>query len=384
MLEHIDALIAFTGIILLASLLVTALTQIVIAVFNLRGRNLLWGVTRLLRQIEPTLGNEGAEAVAKKILTHPLICRYAKRLPPVVRMEEFSELLIKIAESEDIKKFNKNIQNSLKQLIKIDPKELAKQLKDLKVTVTKNKLKKAQKDIFEHLKKAMSKIAELESWFDNMTDRISERFTLRSKIITVIGAVLVTAVLQLDSIQIIKQVYADSELRSKLIVSSNLIMERGSGILEQKNVFDLSMDSLRSTYPDLPPPSISFNNRVSAEKWLEQNMPENLKLDEVLASYRNIQKDVTKKHLSYLGNQVLELKDDLAKTELNIFGEYYNWDVNQWETSKYIGMLISIVFLSLGAPFWFNLLKNLTNLRTRLMQNEEKERLKRGTKSENV
>jgi len=250
--------------------------------------------------------------------------------------------------------------------------------------VTKNKLKKAQKDIFEHLKKAMSKIAELESWFDNMTDRISERFTLRSKIITVIGAVLVTAVLQLDSIQIIKQVYADSELRSKLIVSSNLIMERGSGILEQKNVFDLSMDSLRSTYPDLPPPSISFNNRVSAEKWLEQNMPENLKLDEVLASYRNIQKDVTKKHLSYLGNQVLELKDDLAKTELNIFGEYYNWDVNQWETSKYIGMLISIVFLSLGAPFWFNLLKNLTNLRTRLMQNEEKERLKRGTKSENV
>ena len=82
-----------------------------------------------------------------------------------------------------------------------------------------------------------------------------------------------------------------------------------------------------------------------------------------------------------MGNQVLELKDDLAKTELAIFGEHYNWDVSQWETSKYIGMLISIALLSLGAPFWFNLLKNLTNLRTRLIQNEEKERLERKTQA---
>ena len=378
MLEHIDALIAFTGIILLFSLLITVLTQIAIVVFNLRGRNLFWGVTRLLCQIEPSLDDKGAKEVVKKILRHPLISRYTKRLPPVIRMEEFSELLIKIVESEDIKEFDKNIQNSLKQLTKFNPKELANQLKNLKLTVTKKKLKITQKEIFEYLKKARSKIVELESWFDNMTDRISERFTLRSKIITVIGAVMVTIVLQLDAIQLIKQVYADSELRSKLIVSSDLIMERGTDILGQRNVFDLSMDSLRSTIPDLPVLSISFYNRVSAEKWLEQNLPENQDLNSVLETYRNIQKDITKKRLNYLGDQIVELNNDLAKMRLDIFGEHYTWELSQWKFPKFIGMLISIALLSLVAPFWFNLLKNLTNLRTRLMQNEEKERLKRG------
>ena len=381
MLEHIDALIAFAGIIFLASLLVTVLTQIAIVTFNLRGRNLFWGVARLLEQIEPSLGEKGAKEISRKILTHPLISRYTKRLPPVIRMEEFSELLIKITESEDIKKFNKNIQNSLKQLIKIDPKELDKQLKDLKFTAATNKLKKAQKEIFEHLKKARSKIVELESWFDSMTDRISERFSLRSKIITVIGAVIVTIVLQLDSIQVMKQVYTDSELRSKLIVSTDLIMERGTNILGQRNVFDLSMDSLRSTIPDLPEPSISFHNRVSAEKWLEQNLPKTKDLDSVLESYRDIQKDITKNRLSYLGDQIVELNDDLANTRLEIFGQHYTWKLNQWGFPKFIGMLISIALLSLGAPFWFNMLKNLTNLRTRLMQNEEKERLERGKKN---
>ncbi len=380
MLEHIDALIAFAGIIFLASLLVTVLTQIAIVTFNLRGRNLFWGITRLLQQIEPSLDEKGAEEISKKILTHPLISRYTKRLPPVIRKEEFSELLIKIVESEDIEKFNKNIQDSLKQLIKIDPKELAKQLKDLKVTVATNKLKEAQKEIFEHIKKARSKIVELESWFDSMTDRISERFSLRSKIITVIGAVIVTIVLQLDSIQVMKQVYTDSELRSKLIASTNLIMERGTYILGQRNVFDLSMDSLRSTIPGLPEPSIPFYNRVSAEKWLEQNLPETQDLDSLLESYRNIQKDITRKRLYYLGDQIVELNDDLANTRLEILGQNYTWELSQWEFPKFIGMLISIALLSLGAPFWFNILKNLTNLRTRLMQNEEKERLERGKK----
>ena len=381
MLEHIDALIAFTGIILLASLLVTIVTQIVILVLNLRGRNLLWGVARLLQQIEPSLVDE-AEEVARKILTNPLICRYKKRLPPVIRTEEFSDLLIKLVESKEIEEFDKNIQEALKKLTEFDEKELAVHLERLPVslvTLSKKNLKKAQNEIFNYLKKARTKIAELESWFDNMNDRMSERFALRSKIITLIGAIMVVYILQLDSIQLMKQVFTDAELRSKLIASTDLLIERGTDILGQRSVFDLSMDSLLETIPDFPKPSKSFSNRVSAEKWLEENLPEGQNLETVLTTYRDIQKEITKERLDYLGDQVLVLNNDLNQMRLKILTEKYSWEFWEWELQKFLGILISIALLSLGAPFWFNMLKNLANLRTRLIQNEEKERLGRGT-----
>jgi hypothetical protein len=62
---------------------------------------------------------------------------------------------------------------------------------------------------------------------------------------------------------------------------------------------------------------------------------------------------------------------------LQILGKGDVFSKGFWEFSKILGILITIILLSLGAPFWFNVLKNLTNLRTRLMQNEEQERLKR-------
>jgi hypothetical protein len=381
MLEHIDALIAFAGIILVASLLVTIITQIVILVLNLRGKNLLWGITRLLQQIEPSLGDEAKE-VARKILTHPLICRYKKRLPPVIRMEEFSDLLIKLAESKEIEEFDEKIQRTLKKLIKFDEKELAKQLERLPVslvTVSKKNLKKAQREIFNYLKKARTQIAELESWFDNMTDRISERFALRSKIIALIGAILVAGILQLDSIQLMKQVFTDAELRSKLVASTDLLLERGTAIIGQRSVFDLSMDSLLDTIPGFPEPLKSFSNRASAEKWLEENLPEGQNLETVKAKYREIQEEKTKERLDYLGDQILVLNNDLNEMKLKILGEKYSWEFWEWKLQKFLGILISIALLSLGAPFWFNMLKNLANLRTRLIQNEEKERLGRGT-----
>jgi hypothetical protein len=41
-----------------------------------------------------------------------------------------------------------------------------------------------------------------------------------------------------------------------------------------------------------------------------------------------------------------------------------------------LGILITTAFLSLGAPFWFNSLKGLSNLRTVLAENERKETAK--------
>ncbi len=116
MLEHLDSLIAFIGVIFIASLLVTVLTQMVSSIFNLRGRSLLWGLTSLMIEIEPDL-KEDADKIAKKIMSHPLISSFKKgisfkgifkrqNMSSIVRLEEFSKLLIQIAESPDNEEFS--------------------------------------------------------------------------------------------------------------------------------------------------------------------------------------------------------------------------------------------------------------------------------------
>lgn len=99
MMNHIDALVAFCVVLLLTSLLVTVITQMVVSVLNLRGRNLLWGLNRLLNELHPSSNGE-AEEIVKKVLTYPLISKSKNRLASVIRVEELSQLLIGCGKSK--------------------------------------------------------------------------------------------------------------------------------------------------------------------------------------------------------------------------------------------------------------------------------------------
>jgi hypothetical protein len=46
---------------------------------------------------------------------------------------------------------------------------------------------------------------------------------------------------------------------------------------------------------------------------------------------------------------------------------------NEWDFSHFAGMALFVALLSLGAPFWFNLLKTLTNFRPAIAKNAEDE-----------
>jgi hypothetical protein len=141
------------------------------------------------------------------------------------------------------------------------------------------------------------------------------------------------------------------------------------------------MASLLKKYPDLTDPKKSFNNRMSVEKWIEENISDNLNKDSVIEDYRDLLNKTSKEHLEYLGNYVWELNKNLTQMQFKFLGEQNKWKFWELEPKRIPGILITIALLSLGAPFWFNILKNLTNLRTRLMQTEEKERIERGKNS---
>ena len=79
--------------------------------------------------------------------------------------------------------------------------------------------------------------------------------------------------------------------------------------------------------------------------------------------------EAEKKAYTALTNAVQKAGFDLIPTKL-----FQRWDKQGavWNLDHWLGMAITAGLLSLGAPFWFNLLKNLTNLRPAVAKLVEK------------
>ena len=98
-LEHLDTVIAFAVMMLLLSLIITSLVQMFAGLFNLRGKNLLWGTEHLLRQIDPRLAGE-AHALADRILKHGALTHRAGRHASAIRPSELVLVLGQISRGE--------------------------------------------------------------------------------------------------------------------------------------------------------------------------------------------------------------------------------------------------------------------------------------------
>ena len=73
-LEHLDTVLSFAVVMLLLSLQITILVQTVVAISGLRGWNLSWSLTQLLKQVGPALNLEGqATKLSREILKHPAL-----------------------------------------------------------------------------------------------------------------------------------------------------------------------------------------------------------------------------------------------------------------------------------------------------------------------
>ena len=68
-LAYFDTALGFASVMLMLSMLVTILVQMVCGTFNLRGKNLRWGVQRLIEKVIPDYAGHAKE-IADKVLTH--------------------------------------------------------------------------------------------------------------------------------------------------------------------------------------------------------------------------------------------------------------------------------------------------------------------------
>jgi len=152
----------------------------------------------------------------------------------------------------------------------------------------------------------------VEGWFNDAMDRVTGWYKRRTQIWTIGIALALTVVANADSIQISRRLWADPVLRSAVV--------EGAKARAQK-----------------PPPTISVEYEDDADP-----------TDPVI-----IRTDGE-------GNEVSE-------QERQMLGQLLGWkgiQTNGWSwPERLLGWLLTLLAISMGAPFWFDLLNKFINVR---------------------
>ena len=142
-------------------------------------------------------------------------------------------------------------------------------------------------------------------WFGSGQDRAEQWFQIHVRMVTIVAAIVVSVFLQLDTVEIYDKLRHEPKLVEALVKSAPGTLEQGAAVQGQ----------------------VDANARDKAFADLKERM-------------------------------------DSTGFELLPKSWFARWPGEKlWWVNHLFGLALSAGLLTLGAPFWFNLLKNLTNLR---------------------
>ena len=398
-LENLDTVISFVVILAGVSLLVTILTQTISALLGLRGANLLWGIKTLLKELDPSLTTH-AKTIAAAVLHHPLVSDstlsgirvwLAQRwsLASAIRKDELIQILRMLADSPapqandggSADTWAKALATSLQHLDKSAADDLLRTAPEIR-KLFPNDAAKADAVVSQLITSAQYLSGRIDQWFNSMMDRVSQRFVAHTRIWTIIFSVVVALALHLDALRLLGQLSSDAELRSRLVSSADELTKKADEILVTSNnapaeVYVDAMKKLIAAHPKeltgVGEPS-GFSDLAGGKAWLSAKLEANNipGADHWLQEYESF---VPQAALRTAADNLQSILNDKLKFQL-IPDPYPRPWYNYWTPSwlHLVGVLASAALLGLGAPFWFNVLKTLTNLRPVVSKKEQDER----------
>jgi hypothetical protein len=328
-LEYLDIVIAYVAVLVMATSIVSTLTQIVVTTLKKRRSILITHLVTLLKAIG--LSESEAKALADEIVVHPKV-----HAGSVVRREHLVEILLEKAARTDV------VSTALKTKLGVtDPQATLKALRGrvLKLeadypaladhvrrtqAIVENIIDKDGRALMEGIVKIMSR-------FDQVCDEMTHDMKTHARRWTLGFSVIVAVVLPLDSIAILRQLATNPAEVQQLVKTAKSLKEAGkeAGIA-------------------VP----------------QEDLQEDLK---------NLQAQL-KKQVQQISSPALGIQPLLVFT-----GDYWRKASSDQNAFRVIGILISIALMNLGAPFWFDALKNLLGLRPALASKETGERTERAT-----
>ncbi len=328
-LHYLDVLIGFSVVMLLATTLVTSVTQAIVRLLNLRAANLQLGLEALVSELDPNL-KAHAKSIAGEVLGHRLVAEAGSIFPrkgAVVQREELIRILFELAAPGSTLASNAPARTALAAAIGRDPVATLQAIRQ-----RAQELERDAPWVASHVRQTQAIlenaagefVGKITDWFDETMDRLSQRFALKTQILSVVAAVLVAAGLGLDSIDLLKRLDRDEVMRNQALA----LGEKVEGARE----------------------------KLKADRTPEERKVAQGELDTLL-------------------NQSTETPGSALLPEAAPLLYFQEGLRVRWPA--FPGVLLSIILLSLGAPFWFDMLKNSLRLRPLLSGKEEQERNER-------
>jgi hypothetical protein len=322
MLKSIDVLIGLAVIMLALSMAVTMITQFVTTVVNSRGRHLRRGLMDLLVQIDPALRGTLAARLADGVLSHPLISASGRRLGSVIHREELTTLLLALASPDS------GLDQDVKQALAAalarngvsDPGATLRNIRasSLQLEAGNPLLAASIRLTIAILQEARTEYtAKINNWFDQTIDRVAQRFTASTRAITFFAALLVAGVLQVDAVGLVNRLSADDLLRQAFVSQA------------------------AATHGESAPTRATGS---AAPEGIEREYLAFLAENGIIAIPRSRQQ----------------------------------W-IQRWGAINLGGVLVTSLLLSLGAPFWYNALSRLLQLRSVIAAKDDEQRKTRQT-----
>jgi hypothetical protein len=185
--------------------------------------------------------------------------------------------------------------------------------------------------------------AQVENWFDSMMERLTGLYKRIASKFTIIIAVLASFALNIDSISIAQYLYSNKDAREKLAAAAYAAPSDSNYIAK---VNEIRTSKTTDTITD----SISNLQTIVTKVKQEHRMVDSTQ--KYLATFIPIGWNVT--------------------AEFNVFKSQHQttackaWLWTLFYIRKFFGLIITVFAICLGAPFWFDVLNKVANLRSSL------------------
>lgn len=435
MLDSLDTLIAFVLIMLVVSLLITIAVQMLAAVLNLRGVNLLYGLRNTFHLISPELVQNTTD-LARSVLKGRLVSdsflpnwrivnwwRHASAIRPDEAFDSIHRLALakKSPDNQCLRQSAQNLlvalgmdrqllENAATQILQAqqDVKGFADDAKAIVQSISdktlRNKLELLANsatakvgaigaDAVAAADQALVGVASsidaayqrFQFWMDICQERVQQWFTTHTRIITVVVAIFFTVGFQLDSSDIFKLVSSNRALREKLVAQSSAILSQAEKVIGDRKT--ALQQAYEQWFPTLDAKTKDALKSITVEPTdtpeqvlarVKAALPSAAEKDALGQSFESTVKKAVGDKTTELSRESSELNKKLADAGFDLvpkdgFGRRWGKNWKQGWQPHIWGLLFSIGLLSLGAPFWYNALKNLVSLRSTVAQNMSKE-----------
>jgi hypothetical protein len=374
MFEYLDIAIGFAAVMLLLSLVVTAIVQALSTLLDLRGNYLVSALAKLFEQLpiwgptgkdaltpDPVASKELALAVARHSAIAPSAVFSWWRKAKAIRRDELENIIHRLAEAPPADLGSK-AQEALKNIVETRAPGLPDSLGRFRQLVAPDD--PLRKLVEQAMQKTQVAGGDLAAWFDAVMDRSSDRFARNAKVWSAaVGAVLALG-LQVNAISIFTQINGNAAVRTQLASMAQPAMDQAKQIESFVNVAGKTLadmkqqEAYKAVLQNAP---ASMARCADGAEWIRNNA----KNDGLLADF---QKQCAAQAVAAVGVefpvQVRSLQESIEKAQLNVFGYWRSG----FSSPELFGCLVTVILLSLGGPFWFNLLRQMATLRPPISQ----------------